>query len=119
MNDAFARLGSIRVLLYHNITPPHFFGPWDKEIHKILSQGLKGLDALASVTTLGLGDSEFNRAELAAPGLRPTGGASHRHRLRALPGAGNRGSARSGTPMREPTFSSWAGSLRTSGMTIS
>lgn len=72
MNDAFARLGSIRVLLYHNITPPHFFGPWDKEIHKILTQGLKGLDGLASVTTLGLGDSEFNRAELKRRGFGPT-----------------------------------------------
>ncbi len=72
MNDAFARLGSIRILLYHNITPPHFFTDWDKEIHKILSQGLKGLDALASVTTLGLGDSEFNRAELARRGFGRT-----------------------------------------------
>lgn len=72
MNDAFARLGSIRVLLYHNITPPHFFGPWDTEIHKILSQGIKGLDTLAPVTTLGLGDSEFNRAELDRRGFGPT-----------------------------------------------
>lgn len=72
MNDAFAKLGSIRILLYHNITPPHFFRAWDKEIHKILSNGIAGLDALAPVTTLGIGDSEFNRTELERRGFSNT-----------------------------------------------
>jgi glycosyltransferase involved in cell wall biosynthesis len=73
MNEAFSKLGVKRVLQYHNITPPDFFLPWDTEIHKILSQGLRGLAPLASATTLGLGDSEFNRAELERQGFVRTG----------------------------------------------
>ena len=73
MNDAFARLGSRRILQYHNITPPRFFAGWDSEIYKILQQGLDGLRPLAARTTLGLGDSEFNRAELERLGFARTG----------------------------------------------
>lgn len=73
MNEAFAKLACRRVLQYHNITPPSFFAPWDKEIFKILQQGLDGLAPLASVTTLGLGDSEFNRAEMERRGFQRTG----------------------------------------------
>lgn len=73
MNDAFKGLSCKRVLLYHNITPPEFLASWDSEIHRILSHGLEGLTSLAPVTTLGLGDSEFNRAELARQGFTRTG----------------------------------------------
>ena len=73
MNEAFAKLSGRRVLQYHNITPPEFFLPWDREIHKILNQGLQGLGPLVPATTLALGDSEFNRAELARLGFTRTG----------------------------------------------
>jgi L-malate glycosyltransferase len=73
MNDAFKGLSCKRVLLYHNITPPEFLAAWDSEIQKILRHGLEGLTSLAPATTLGLGDSEFNRAELARQGFTRTG----------------------------------------------
>ena len=73
MNAAFVALRSKRVLLYHNITPPEFFTPWDTEIHKILRQGLEGLGPLAPATTLALGDSEFNRSALVRLGFARTG----------------------------------------------
>ena len=73
MNAAFRSLRCSRVLQHHNITPPHFFAPWDAEIHKILDQGLRGLAELSPVTTLGLGDSEFNRAVLERHGFKQTG----------------------------------------------
>lgn len=73
MNDAFVRLASKRVLQYHNVTPPHFFASWDKEIHQLLSRGLQGLAPLAPSTTLALGDSDFNRAELERRGFARTG----------------------------------------------
>ena len=66
-------LGLIRVLQYHNVTPPQFLAKWDAEIYRSLDQGLQGLGALASVTTLALGDSEFNRAELERLGFAKTG----------------------------------------------
>jgi len=73
MNEAFAALASRRILQYHNVTPPHFFAPWDREIYKLLSRGLEGLASLAPSTTLALGDSDFNRAELEARGFKRTG----------------------------------------------
>jgi L-malate glycosyltransferase len=73
MNDAFARLSCRRVLQHHNITPPRFFAPWDHEIYRILDLGLQGLAKLAPVTIMGLGDSEFNRAELQRLGFARTG----------------------------------------------
>lgn len=72
MNDPFIRLGSKRVLLYHNITPPHFFKDWDHEICRLLNQGLNGLDPLVPGTALALGDSDFNRQELARRGFANT-----------------------------------------------
>ena len=73
MNDAFRNLRCHRVLQHHNTTPPHFFAPWDPEIYKILDQARRGLSELAPFTTLGLGDSEFNRAELERSGFTRTG----------------------------------------------
>ena len=73
MNEAFTRLRCRRVLQFHNITPPHFFAEWDKEISRILNKGLEGLAPLAPHTTLGLGDSEFNRIDLERLGFGRTG----------------------------------------------
>ena len=73
MNDAFVGLSCKRVLLYHNITPPEFLAKWDSEIQRILTHGLEGLSALVPATTLALGDSEFNREELARRGFGRTG----------------------------------------------
>jgi len=61
------------VLVYHNITPPHYF----LGVHPLLVQlcflGRRELSAYASRCALGLGDSEFNREELEALGFRETG----------------------------------------------
>jgi glycosyltransferase involved in cell wall biosynthesis len=73
MNEAFTRLKLRRVLQYHNVTPPRYYAAWDREISKILTQGLEGLSPLAPATTLALGDSEFNRLELERLGFQQTG----------------------------------------------
>ena len=73
MNEAFAALRSKRVLQFHNITPPSFFASWDREIYRILDQGRRGLEKLASLDALALGDSEFNRLELERFGFKRTG----------------------------------------------
>lgn len=57
-----------RILIYHNITPPEFFEPYDKgaaafcRLGRDLLASLKGCD-------LALGDSEFNRLELVDAGF--------------------------------------------------
>jgi L-malate glycosyltransferase len=61
------------VLVYHNITPPEYF----IDVHPLLVQqcflGRRELRLYATRCDLALGDSEYNRRELAAAGFSPTG----------------------------------------------
>ena len=61
------------MLLHHNITPGEFFEPWDEELARICRAGREELASLAPHVDLGLGDSEFNRRDLEALGIRHTG----------------------------------------------
>ncbi len=73
MTEAFAALPRGRVLQYHNITPAHFFAPYDPALFRLASVGRAELATLAGRTDLALGDSEYNRRELEAMGFRDTG----------------------------------------------
>jgi L-malate glycosyltransferase len=61
------------VLVYHNITPPEYF----VDVHPLLVQqcflGRRELGFYAERCALALGDSEYNRQELAAAGFPRTG----------------------------------------------
>ena len=72
MTAAFAALPHGRVLQYHNITPAHFFAPYQPEVFRIAALGRQDLATLAGHTDLALGDSEYNRQELARLGFEPT-----------------------------------------------
>ena len=73
MTEAFATLGGARVLQYHNITPAHFFAPYDAGLFRLTALGRRELATLVGRVDLALGDSEFNRRELEALGFSPTG----------------------------------------------
>jgi glycosyltransferase involved in cell wall biosynthesis len=73
MTDAFGALPKGRVLQYHNITPAHFFAPYQPEVFRIAALGRRDLASLAGRTDLALGDSEYNRQELEQLGFRPNG----------------------------------------------
>jgi glycosyltransferase involved in cell wall biosynthesis len=70
---AFARLGGARVLQYHNITPAHFFAPYDPGLFRLAALGRRELQTLVGHVDLALGDSAFNREELDALGFARTG----------------------------------------------
>src|SRR5688500_6693921 len=57
------------VLVYHNITPPHFFVDVNKELVRLCFRGRRELALYQSRCDLALGDSEYNRQELAALGF--------------------------------------------------
>ncbi len=57
-----------RVLIYHNITPPEWFEPYDKGIAGLCARGREVLPRLAG-GDLALGDSDFNRRELVEMGF--------------------------------------------------
>jgi glycosyltransferase involved in cell wall biosynthesis len=73
MTDAFGALPKGRVLQYHNITPAHFFAPYQPEVFRMAALGRRDLASLAGRTDLALGDSEYNRQELEHLGFRPNG----------------------------------------------
>ncbi len=73
MTDAFAALPRGRVLQYHNVTPAHFFAPYDANVFRLATLGRAEIRGLAGRTDLALGDSEYNRQELEAFGFSNTG----------------------------------------------
>jgi glycosyltransferase involved in cell wall biosynthesis len=73
MTAAFAALPHGRVLQYHNVTPAHFFAPYDAALFRLATLARQELAALVGRVELALGDSEFNRQELDGLGFRPTG----------------------------------------------
>ncbi len=73
MTEAFATLPHGRVLQYHNVTPAHFFAPYHAGIFRLAQLGRQELATLAGRTDAALGDSEYNRAELASLGFDNTG----------------------------------------------
>ena len=61
------------VLVYHNITPPEYFVDVNKELVRLCFRGRRELALYKTRCDLALGDSEYNRQELAALGFAPTG----------------------------------------------
>jgi glycosyltransferase involved in cell wall biosynthesis len=73
MSEALAELPTVRVILYHNVTPARFFAPYDPALFRLATLALREIAALADRVDLALGVSEFNRRELEHMGFSPTG----------------------------------------------
>ena len=70
VNRAFAALPCHRVILYHNVTPAHYFRFCNPALAAELEEGRRQAAALADAAEINLADSAFNAAELAAMGYR-------------------------------------------------
>jgi len=64
----FAELRCPKVLIYHNVTPPEFFRPYDVGIAGVSEEALRQVELLAEHVDIGLGDSDFNRRDLVRMG---------------------------------------------------
>jgi len=73
MSAALTTLPGARVLHYHNVTPAHFFAPFDPGITRMAAAGRAELATLAGKVDLALGVSDYNRQELERLGFSPTG----------------------------------------------
>ena len=73
MTERFAALSSGRILQYHNITPAHFFAPYDPGLFRLAVLGRRELATLAGRVDYALGDSDYNRRELEELGFTDTG----------------------------------------------
>jgi L-malate glycosyltransferase len=61
------------VLVYHNITPPEYFIGIHRDLVRLCFRGRRELTAYVDRCSLALGDSEYNRQELAEAGFANTG----------------------------------------------
>jgi len=61
------------VLVYHNVTPAHYFLGLQNHLVGLCYHGRRGLQAFAGRSELALGVSEYNRLELAQAGFVRTG----------------------------------------------
>jgi glycosyltransferase involved in cell wall biosynthesis len=69
-NEVFASLPCRKAILYHNVTPPHYFETINPQTAFALAKGLKQVKALAGAAEVNLADSRFNAGELEAVGYR-------------------------------------------------
>ena len=72
MTAAFGTLPGARALCYHNITPPHYFAPFDPGIARLAWLGRQELATLADRVDVAFGVSEYNREELEDLGFDDT-----------------------------------------------
>jgi glycosyltransferase involved in cell wall biosynthesis len=73
VSEFVRRLPDQKILIYHNITPPHFFRGINPEVERRCALGLEELKLLAPHFDLALGVSEYNRQELERAGCKKTG----------------------------------------------
>ena len=73
VSEFVRRLPDRKILIYHNITPPHFFRGINPEVERRCALGIEELKLLAPYFDLGLGVSEYNRQELEKVGFKKTG----------------------------------------------
>ena len=59
-----------KALVYHNITPAHFFEPWEPSFARLLNQGRKDLHKLAAAFPVSAADSTYNADELREAGFK-------------------------------------------------
>jgi glycosyltransferase involved in cell wall biosynthesis len=58
------------VLVYHNITPSHYFEPWDVAFAELLALGRREVHGLSERTSMAIAASAYNAVELEGMGYR-------------------------------------------------
>ena len=64
LNFEVPSFGGRQIMIYHNITPPHFFRWYNYEARKNMAYGYEGIRYLADKMPYCIADSDFNRREL-------------------------------------------------------
>lgn len=64
LNYKLPFFGGRKMMIYHNITPPHFFKPYSQEAEQLCQSGLEGIRFLANKVEYCIADSEFNKQDL-------------------------------------------------------
>lgn len=72
ITDWFKKLNCIKILRYHNITPPEFFYGYNDKLIEITRFGRQSVFELAGNVDFAICDSEYNRQELIDCGFKNT-----------------------------------------------
>lgn len=70
LNYAIEKYDCRKIMIYHNITPPHFFAPYNPAAAALTQEGIEGMKHLADKFDFCLADSDFNRDELIGAGYK-------------------------------------------------
>ena len=70
VSRVFTRAAGKRMMIYHNITPAHFFAPYAPKTYKLTKQGRESLGEYRDCVDMVLGDSAYNCEELSELGYR-------------------------------------------------
>jgi glycosyltransferase involved in cell wall biosynthesis len=71
LNDLYRQLVKAkRTLIYHNLTPAHFFSAVNPRIVRDINTGLEELPGLLKITDRIISDSQFNAAEIVTYGFQ-------------------------------------------------
>lgn len=72
MTEFIKRASCRKALIYHNITPSHYWLPYDPSLVHLAYAGRKELESLAPFMERSAGDSEYNRLEIENLNFRNT-----------------------------------------------
>lgn len=70
LNTKFMAFGGRKVMVYHNITPPHFFETYSSTATSLTLQGYREIRYLAGIVDYCIADSTYNREDLRKLGYR-------------------------------------------------
>ncbi|MDD4873257.1 MAG: glycosyltransferase [Kiritimatiellae bacterium] len=70
VNDLFLKLVSRKAILYHNVTPSHYFDLINRQTAFTLDKGRRQVAAMSNAAQINIADSKFNAAELTKLGYK-------------------------------------------------
>lgn len=70
VNDIFVELPCKKIILYHNITPAHYFELVNKPVASLLARGRRQLELLKNTAEISLADSKYNAGEMESLGYK-------------------------------------------------
>ncbi|WP_124065163.1 glycosyltransferase [Clostridium sp. E02] len=68
LNYSIVKYSCRKILVYHNITPPHFFLPYNEQVARNCEYGLEGTKFLVNKVDYCLADSAYNKKDLESMG---------------------------------------------------
>ena len=64
LNNRIGQLRCRKIMIYHNVTPPAYFAPYNRGLEALCTEGLRGMVSLRKTFSMVIADSGFNRQNL-------------------------------------------------------